>query len=471
MLLEQGLKQTLSQKIDPKLIMANNILQLTTMELRQAIEQELAENPALEEPGDDPCENCDQPKTLCIDCPFYKQTVSADDTDLSVYELEQPIDFAADADDNDGDFIASIRAEITLQDHLNTLLRAALASNHWQIGEYIVSNINDSGYLEGSVEELAYELGRDIDEVEMVLTIIQTFDPPGIGARDLRECLRLQLERLAEDDSGNAIALEMVRNYWQEMLGGKIGKIARKLKVSAKDVVAATEFIKKQLNPYPGNSFRPPYQTDADDFSASVRPDVIVRKAEGGYEIEIAGHDPNLLNINQNYRSMYESIKNGGASKFSGEDKKHIIEFVERADLFIKNINQRRRTLRRITKAIVEFHQGYLETSSKAFLRPLTRTRIARTLSMHESTVSRATANKYVQLPSEEVVSFDFFFDNSISVKDMIGELIAAEDKRNPLSDQRIADILGENGFEVARRTVVKYREAQKILSSRQRRI
>ncbi len=135
MLIEQGQRQTLSQKIDPKLIMANSILQLTSMELQQVVEQELAENPALEVPEDDPCENCDQPKTLCIDCPFRKQTVSTDDQDLSVYELEQPIDFAADAEDSEGDFISNIRAEITLHDHLIALLRAALSSSHWEIGE------------------------------------------------------------------------------------------------------------------------------------------------------------------------------------------------------------------------------------------------------------------------------------------------------------------------------------------------
>jgi len=470
LLIEQGLRQTLSQKIDPKLIMANSILQLTSLELQQVVEQELAENPALEVPEEDPCENCDQPKTLCIDCPFHQESVSYDDTDLSIYELEQPIDFASDADDSEGDFISNIRAEVTLHDHLIALLRAALSRNHWTTGEYIISNISDSGYLEVTVEEIAHEMGKEIEEVEDVLAVIQTFDPPGVGARDLRECLRLQLERLEEDERGNSVALAMVRDYWTEMLGGKIGRIARRLRVSAKDVVTAIDFIKRQLNPYPGNSFRPPYQTDGDSLSASVRPDVIVRRTTAGYEIEVVGHDQFVLNINSTYRRMYEEIKNGGAAKYTKDDKKHITEFVERADLFIRNINQRRRTLRLITKSVVEFQQAYLETGSRAYLRPLTRTRIARMLSMHESTVSRATANKYLQLPSEEVVNFDFFFDGSVSVKDLIGELIATEDKTSPLSDQQIAEMLKMRGFDVARRTVVKYREAQKILSSRQRR-
>lgn len=470
MLIEQGQRFSLTQKIDPKLIMANNILQLSSMEMLQAIEMELAENPALEVPEDDPCESCDQPRTLCIDCPFKKNTVTSDETDLSVYELEQPIDFAADAEDDDSDFVSNIRAEITLQDHLTSLMTGSVPPEQLEIGEYIISNINDSGYLECSVEQIALELNKDPDEIEAVLNIIQTFDPSGIGARDLQECLKLQLERLEEDEIGNAITLAMVRDYWQEMLGGKIGRIARRLKVSAKDVLVAIEFVKKQLNPYPGNGFRPPYQSNSDSHGTSVKPDVIVRKTPAGYEIEVTGYDQHFLSINPTYRVMYEGMKNGDSNKYNKDDKKHVMEFVERADLFIRNINQRRKTLRGITKCIVEFQQGYIETGSKAYLRPLTRTKISQLLKMHESTVSRATANKYIQLPSEEVVSFDFFFDGSVSVKDLIVDLISAEDKNTPLSDQQIADILKERGLEVARRTVVKYREAEKILSSRQRR-
>ena len=206
------------------------------MELQQAIEQELAENPALEVPEDDPCENCEHPKTLCLDCPFRKQSITSDDSDLSVYELEQPIDFAADSEDGEGDFIYNLRQEVTLQDHLTELLHSSLPSEQWRVGEYIISNINESGYLEGSVEEFSLDLNVDMDEIEAVLAVIQTFDPPGVGARDLRECIEIQLERLAEDDQGNPVALAMVQEYWQEMLSGKIGRIARRLKVTARDV-------------------------------------------------------------------------------------------------------------------------------------------------------------------------------------------------------------------------------------------
>lgn len=471
MQLEQNLRQTLTQRIDPKLIMANNILQLTSMELQQAIEQELAENPALEVPEEDPCENCDQPKTLCIDCPFRKQIVKADDIDLSLYELEQPAEFAGDADEEEQDIISNIGEEITLREHLTSMMRSSLPEEQWPIGEYIIANIGESGYLECSVEEIAAELDKSPEDVESVLSVIQTFDPPGVGARNLQECLKIQLHRLAEEERGNWIATAIVSDYWQEMLAGKVGRIARRLKVTAQQVIDAIDFIKKQLNPYPGNAFRSPYKTESDHQPGIVKPDVIVRKTEAGYEIEVVGHEQYFLRISPKYRAMYEELKNGKADKYSKEDKKHVTEFVERAELFIKYINERRRTLRQITKAIVEYQQGYIETGSKAFLRPLTRTKLAKALGIHESTVSRATAGKYVQLPSEEVVPFDFFFDSSTSIKDMIIELIRSEDPSNPLSDQQIADILRERGYNIARRTVVKYREAEKILSSRQRRL
>lgn len=469
MLIEQGLRTTLTQRIDPKLIQANTILQLSQLELQQVIEMELSENPALEVPEEDPCQGCDTPRSLCIDCSFRKNA-ETDENDLSVHELEMlPVDVIGDID-TENDFIANIEAEVSLQDHLRTLLRAMLPDAQFAIGEYLLSNLNDAGYLDCEVTEVALELDRSLDEVESVLHIIQTFEPAGVGARDLQECLRIQLDHLEEDGRGNPLALAIVRDYWADMVAKRIARLARRFKVSQKEILDAITFVKQSLNPYPGNGFRNPWNSKPNDPRTNIRPDIIVRRTLSGYEIEVVNHDSFVIAINSNYREAYHALKNGGAKSYSDDEKKHIIEFVERADLFIKNLNQRRRTLRLITKATVEFQQGYVETGSKLFLRPLTRSKVSRAVKMHESTISRATANKYVQLPSEEVVPFDFFFDTSTSVKDVIGEMIANEDPHSPLSDQDIADKLQEQGMNVARRTVVKYREAQKILSSRQRR-
>ena len=468
MLFNQELKQTISQKIDPKLIMTNNILQLSSIELEQAIEQELADNPALEAPEEDPCEGCEVPKSLCIDCPFHKQ-IAAEEMDLSIHELEAPVEFGGEADE-DSDFIGSIVADVTLQDHLRALFRSVAPEELVPVGDYLISNIDDSGYLDCDLDEAAAETDTSREETEVALGLIQTLDPPGVGARDLRECLRLQLEHLEAEDQGNAVALAIVRDYWDEMLAHNTGRIARRLKVTQNDVLDALDFIKNQLNPYPGSSFREPWQSEADKAASTVRPDVIVRRTPAGYEIEVVGYEHYGLTLNSYYREVYDQLKNGAGKRYSSEERKHIVEFVERADLFIKSINQRRRTLRAIAKSVVEYQQGYLETGAKSFLRPLTRTRLAKALALHESTVSRATAGKFLQLPSQEVVSFDFFFDTSTSVKDLISDLIANENPRDPLSDQQIAEILRERGQDVARRTVVKYREAMKILSSRQRR-
>ena len=439
------------------------------MELQQAIEMELAENPALEVPEEDPCQGCDTPKTLCIDCSFRKNA-ETDENDLSLHELEMmPVDASGDFD-AESDFIANIEAEVSLQDHLRTILRAVLPDDQFEIGEYLVSNITDTGYLGCTIDEIAKELDKKPEEVEAVLAILQTFEPAGVGARDLEECLRIQLEHLKEDGQGNPIALAIVRDYWADMIAKRVARLARRLKVSQKEILDAFHFIQHSLNPYPGSAFRTPWNSKPNDTRSSVRPDVVVRRTPTGFEIDVISHEQYGLSINSRYREVYQALKNGSAKKYSDDEKKHVSEYVERADLFIKNLNQRRRTLRLITKTIIEFQQGYAETGSKLFLRPLTRTKVASAVKMHESTVSRATSNKYVQLPSEEVISFDFFFETSTSVKDMIGEIIANEDHQNPLSDQEIATLLQERGIDVARRTVVKYREAQKILSSRQRR-
>jgi RNA polymerase sigma-54 factor len=197
---------------------------------------------------------------------------------------------------------------------------------------------------------------------------------------------------------------------------------------------------------------------------------VIIRRTSTGYDIELTGNEHLSISVNAQYRAIYNEIRSGHASKYSDEEQKHILSCVDRADLLIRNINQRRKTLRSITKCIVDFQHGFLATGSKLFLRPFTRVKVAEILDMHESTVSRATANKYVQLPSEEVVPFDIFFHASQSQMGMVTQLLENEDSGDPLSDQDVADTLTEQGYPIARRTVAKYRKSLKILPSHNRR-
>lgn len=481
MLLRQDQRQTISQRIDPKLIMANAILQQTSIELVQQIQTELLENPALEVVEEDqPCGG------TCIDpesCPYCSQRIprtaaekdrlleamDSIDVEPEVYadgHLENLFD-----SEEDFDPIGNLEAELTLQDHLRGLIRAALPEEEHFIGAYLIDCLDDNGWLATPPEEIARELCVDVEEVCRVLATLQSFDPPGVAARDLRECLLLQLRFLREEGKGNLVAERMIERYFADFVNGRFTRIARAVGVSVDKAKQAKEYVKAHLNPFPANQFRPPWAYKPTNSRAAVRADVIIRRTELGYEVKVVGTDPFILGVNPSWRDAYNTIKSPSASgQLAEEEKKHVTEYVERAELFIRNIHQRRKTLRLITKCIIDCQQGFLETGSRAYLRPLTRTKVAEMLGMHESTVSRATAKKFVQLPNQEVIAFDVFFNPSLSIKTFIEEIIANEDPSEPLSDQQIADMLKERGIDVARRTVVKYRESQKLLSSTRRR-
>lgn len=456
--------------------MANAILQLSGMELQQAIEQELAENPALEQEDDEPCSGCELAPLLCKDCQYNKQreqdTAPADDDRVldfdSFSEPDYSFDFSADVETED-DPMGFLGAEVDLHEHLRNQLVEVASGKPYEIADYLINYIDDSGYLRVDLLEVTLELDATDEEIAEAVSIIQTLDPPGVGAMDLQQCMLIQLRALADDGRGNRIAERIVAEFWEEMKARKYNRIARRIKVKPDQVAQAVDFIHDELHPYPAAGYRLPWDTKATDNRGSIRPDVIIHRTPIGFEIEVVTNEHIALTINPYYRKMYHEMKNGKAKVYSQQDKKHITEYVERADLFIKNLSQRRKTLKSITKHIVEQEIGFFETGSKLFLRPLTRVRVANALGIHESTVSRATANKYVQLPNEEVVSYDFFFTISHSLADTIAQMIANEDPSHPLSDQELAEILTQQGFPVARRTVVKYREARKILSSRQR--
>lgn len=471
-MLRQGQTQTQHQKIDPKIIMANTLLQMSSLELQQAIEQELVENPALEQQDEHPCTGCEVAPLMCKGCPHNpERNKDTSPDEISLEDLECMFDASAEnvAEETD-DPIVRIQAEVSLRDSLREQLRNIASGRLLQLGDYLINYVDDSGYLRCDLLELTLEVDATDEELGQALSLIQTLEPPGVGARDLQECLLIQLRFLAEEGRGNLIAERIVREYWPEMKARKLARIARRLRVKLDKVVQAVQFIQDRLSPYPAAAFRSPWDYKTFDASSVIRPDVIIRRSATGYEIEVTGNEFTALSVNSYYRQIYNELKNGCSKKYTDQEKKHIVEYVERADLFIRNINQRRKTLRSIARCITDLQHGFLDTGSKLYLRPLTRATIAEILNLHESTVSRAIANKYVQLPNEEVVPFNFFFQSSPSISDMIAQLIASEDKSRPLSDQEIANILTERGYPIARRTVVKYREAQKILSSRQRR-
>ncbi len=480
MLLQHEQRQSITQRIDPKIILANRILQLSSLELIQSIESELLDNPALEAMDDAGCAGD------CIDpsiCPYCSLRSRIDPNDEQQSEIDtndldadyEPFFANLNALEGDFDLIGNIEAETTLREHLTALLHSAVPSEDYRVGEYLINSLDERGWLDGAVETIALELGDPEEDVLRILQVIHTFDPPGVGARNIKECLLIQIRYLKDDSPSPAhcrliqLAEKLLIEHFDAISSNRYGRIARQMGVSEDELKAVAEYIRTRLNPFPASQFRPPWELRPAQNRITVKPDVIVKRTEAGYEVDVLGVEAFALSVNPSYRTLYNDMKNG-VGRHSEDQRKHVMEHVDRAELFLRNLQQRRETLRHITKCVIELQSGYLETGSRQFLRPLTRTKIARILSIHESTVSRATANKFIQLPNQEVVGFNIFFNSSLSVKETIESLIREEDPAHPLSDQQIVNLLSERGFTVARRTIVKYRESQKILSSTRRR-
>ncbi|MGC8669360.1 MAG: RNA polymerase factor sigma-54 [Chthonomonadales bacterium] len=468
MALRQERRQIVTRQVVPQLIIANTILQQTASELAQEIDNELQENPALElveRPR--PCNgDCLDPAT----CPWCSQIRPEGPAGPASDQSPAPsAPLSAFNDEPSDDFMGGLEAELTLQEHLCALLHAQLPREDHFIADYLVHCLDDNGWLSATPEEIAAELDVDTATVLRILTVLQSLDPPGVGARDLQECLLIQLRSLAEEGKGNPLAEQVVQHCFVDLVNKRYGRIARALHISLQRARDTVDFIREQLNPYPASQFRPPWDYNGLGQRAPVRPDLLITRTEFGYDIAIAGADPKSLSISPAYLAEYNRIKNGD-THLPPEQRQHVIEYVERAHRLIANILQRNRTLERITRLLVEWQQGYLETGSRAFLRPVTRTLVAEALGIHESTVSRATAGKFVRLPNMEVVPFSIFFNSSLCVKKAIEEIIEAEDPLKPFTDQEISEMLRERGFAVSRRTVVKYRHAIRLLSSKDRR-
>ena len=524
---ENQQRQVQAQKLAPHLIQANTLLQCSTLELQQIIEQEQQENPALDSldegrdiPVEAGCRLCPGSRIgACAHCPFSRRS-SAQASDAA-YAGQGPSDeddagpsladsqaisaargeetaaeeqLSAQAENEFGQYsgvdgggeggefdpLILARTQITLADELLTYLRATSSSPEGTlISEYLVDSLDERGYLRIDIDEACAVLQIPCSLMTQGIERLQACDPPGIGARDLRECLLLQMRHLREeagaggeesaDTTFDPVAHQILTHYWDILIQHRYPMLARKLGVPYRRVEAAVAFI-QTLKPNPAASFRVPWDHTQNGQSRSIRADVLIKRSPSiGFTVEVLGFENTSLQINPYYRGLYDAIRAGEAS-LSTDHQKHVVAYVERATMFLKNLQQRRRTIQKITQALIECQQGFLETGQRSFLRPLTRTRLAKMVEMHESTVSRALLYKYVRLPTQEVVSFDIFFENAVTIKGTIVALVAEESADAPLSDQAIVDALNERGMSVARRTVVKYREEMRIPASYLRR-
>ncbi|HEX8034180.1 MAG TPA: RNA polymerase factor sigma-54 [Ktedonobacterales bacterium] len=469
-----GTQQSLT--ISAKLIASIKILQCSAEELEQSIARELSENPALEVDELAQCQRCGSPlrSGLCPTCDRSRNDDADPRRDLANWDDDGPIhsvDLAV-GEDSDYDPLDFVRTGATLHDHLMRQLCAIIDDMDEPIAEYLVGSLNSHGYVTVSPAEVAETLRIPEVRVDAVLAALQTLDPPGIGARNLRECLLIQLHTFEEQGKVPPAARLLLESHLVALGERHFADIAREIGVSSTQVKQAWRFIRSNLNPYPAHTFESADVPDigltlGSERSVLVRPDVVIRRTEHGFEAEIVEQRRFRFDINSLYSQLYRQNRTAAArSAINEQDRQHVRQYATRARFFMDCIRQRWETLSLIANALIEFQHDFLEQGVR-HLRPLTRGELANHVGLHESTVSRATANKYVLLPSGRTIPFDDFFDGSLAAKDMLREFITSEDAKKPYSDEDLAALLHEHGLPLARRTVAKYREAIGILPSR----
>jgi RNA polymerase sigma-54 factor len=493
--LKQHLKMTQQLVMTPQLQQAIKLLQLSRLELVDLIRTEMTENPMLEgadEPEEEPVESGASPAEAA-DAeakPQHKEAEKAEevkgeegsneidwDQYLEQYQLQghtAPSNRGL-ADDEMPGYEATLTKKTDLVDHLVWQLRmASFTPEEERVAMLIIGNLDDDGYfkmpaVEGESEEsatrdplvrVAFEAGVGMELAEKVLRRVQTFDPVGVAARDLRECLLIQVRQL-NADTPEIVAI--VERHLKHLESKNYSAVAKDLKIPVEQVVQAVKVISR-LEPKPGRAY-------SAEEAQYITPDVYVHKMGDRYVTVLNDDGLSKLRISSMYRA---ALKNGQA----GAAKEYIQEKLRSAVWLIRSIHQRQRTIYKVTDSIVKFQRDFLDKGI-AYLKPLILRDVAEDIGMHESTVSRVTTNKYVHTP-QGIYELKFFFNSAINrtggdeiaseaVKNHIRQIVAAEDPRHPHSDQRIVEILKGQGIEIARRTVAKYREVLGILPSSKR--
>lgn len=499
--MEQGFDQSQEMRswISPSLIEANHILSLSQQDLQALIEHEMSQNPALELENRATCPVCMSvlEGAWCPTCQRTVEVQSKDESLDAMDEYEVPSAPSAPADSSDEfDPMTIVASDVSPLQQLHTDARMSLHEEDYPIAEMLIDSLDERGFLTMSLEEIAKSLEIDVDDVEEVLGIIQSVAPVGVGARNLGECLVLQVNYLRE--RGVEIpehTEEIVSENLEDFGAHKYGQIQKRLKLTPDDLDDIREFIRAQLNPFPLQSHIS-RSWQAPNADGHVTPDVIIELVDDVLQVAIADNHFFHLRTNALYSELMRKFstrsskakqeeaqesESGEAevdeihfsqeqlAESSSEDKQHVRRFAHRAQTFMSNIEQRQSTLLKISECIVRFQESFLREGVRE-LRPLTRALVAQEVGVHESTVSRATANKFVQLPNRKVIPFSDFFTANLGAKEVIKQIIERENaKGESLTDKRIVELLQDEGIRIARRTVAKYRAELGILPSTMR--
>jgi RNA polymerase sigma-54 factor len=469
--MQQSQSLALQQILAPQLQQSLLILQTPLLELRNLVQQEMETNPVLEELSDEPSIDGPNGAEPSADNNFKEEfeKLASLDEEWRDY-MAQSASYSSEgfrgsqeAQDKRQFFFDSIAVQETLQQNLvSQLNQTALNADDRKTAELIIGNIDDNGFLQSTPEEMALSSGVPNEDFEKMLALIQGFYPPGVGARDLRECLLIQLQREGRE---NGIEYKIVSEHMEDLGKRRFPEIARRMGISVEEVQEAANNIAR-LNPRPGQVFAAAPQN-------YVLPDVTVEKVDGDYQIILNNEQIPHLRISNTYKDIIAQDNNGS------EVKDYIRDKIRSGKFLIRSIHQRQQTISNIAHQIVSRQRDFFE-HGPSHLKPMTMGEIADAVGVHETTVSRAVSGKYMATP-QGIFEMKYFFTpgyqtstgesmSNTSVKEAILDLVKHEDGNAPLSDQEIVEILSQRGIPIARRTVAKYRTELNILPSHMRR-
>ncbi len=481
-MLTQKLQQKLQQKLSPQQIQLMKLLQVPTIALEQRIKQEIEENPALED-GSDPDEIEDFADTA-------DDSSETDDTQDDEFDLEDYLD-----DDELPDYRYKVNNQGRDEDEKSvpyasgkTFHDIVYSQFHLKeiterqriIGDFIIGNLDDSGYLnrdlEAMVDDFAFTQNfmTDVEEIEEVLKIIQSLDPPGIGARNLQECLLIQLERKDQNNQAVKIAIKLIKRFFLEFSKKHYSRIMKRAGISEDELKEAIEEIMK-LNPKPGNSLN-----ESIKVNHYITPDFIITNEDGELRLSLNSRNAPELHVSRSYKEMFEAYsKSGKKDKKQKEAVMFIKQKLDSAKWFIDAIKQRQQTLLLTMEAIMNYQKEYFLTGDETKLKPMILKDIAELVNLDISTISRVVNSKYVQTPFGTFLLKSFFSESMTNtdgeevstreIKKILQDVIDSEDKKKPVIDEKLAQILKEKGYNIARRTVAKYREQLGIPVARMR--
>lgn len=481
-MLKQSLQLKLSQKLSPQQIQLMKLIQLPTLAFEQRLKEELIENPALETGKEETTDEFDSLDNDFDD--FDNERIDAEDINIDDYLSDDEIpdyklqanNYSSDDDDYEAPIIATESFHQNLINQLNTFILSDLDRI---IAEFLVGSMDEMGYIRRDVQDIVDDLAftqgvyTDIDTVSRILSIVHELEPIGVGARDLQECLSLQLKHKTPTDAVS-IAKDIIDNQFDAFTKKHYDKLLTRCDITKEQLRKAIDEIEK-LNPKPGGAF-----TGSNRFIEQVIPDFTIKIVDGEIELTLNNRNAPELHVSRDYQEMLQTYKDSSQASSSQKDAVQFIkQKLDGAKWFIDAIKQRQETLYVTMSAIVHYQQEYFLTGDETKLKPMILKDIADMVGLDISTISRVANSKYVETPYGTKLIKNFFSEammndqgeevSTIEIKKILENIINEEDKKKPYPDDKIADLLKEKGYPIARRTVAKYREQLDIPVARMR--